>query len=118
MRDNGRTFGLTGGGDGTTTVLPPLLMNDVADTEAYTMGGAVNRGRQCGRSTKMNLASGGEATVDRYNRGPGFPPFVGCCIAAHQHVAHDAPEQHVEGRGGRDQGVAPKAVCASQTLRY
>jgi len=118
MRDNGRTIGLTGGRDGATTVLPPLPMYDVADTEAFTMGGAVNRGRQCGRSTKLNFPSGGEAIVDRYNRGPGFPALLGCCIAAHQHEAHDAPEQHVEGRGGRDQGVAPKAVSASQTLRY
>jgi len=112
MRDNGRTIGLTGEGDGATTVVPPELIYDVADTETYEIGEAVNRGRQCGRSTKMNLASGGETIVDRHDRGPGFPARVGCCNAAHQHVAHDASEQHVEGRGGRDQGVAPEAACA------
>jgi len=102
---------LTGEGDGATTVVPSELIYDVADTEIYAIGGAVNRGRQCGQSTKMNLASGGETIVDRHDRRPGFPALVRCCNAAHQDVAHDASEQHVEGRGWRDQGVAPEAAC-------
>jgi len=83
MRDNGRTIGLTGEGDGATTVVPPELIYDVADTDPYTIGGAVNRGRQCGRNAKMSFASGGETIVCRNDRGPGFPARVGSCNAAH-----------------------------------
>lgn len=117
MQHNGHTIALIGEEDVFTTVVRPEPFYDVADTETETSGGNVYRGRQCGRRTKLSVASGVETIVGGQDRGTCFPFGVGGFDAAHHRVANDASESYVEGHGGRDQGVFPEAVCALYALR-